>query len=397
MINRKLNICELLKSGHSAFLFGPRGVGKTVLANQFLDQVPHSVIVDLLSLESYRRFVADPSLFRAEIEQHLQKHSATERLVVLIDEVQKMPQLLDEVHYFIEKYKPRIQFLLTGSSARKLKRTGVNLLAGRAWTLRLHPLSSQEINIDLNRALTIGTLPEYYQSENSHAKRSLKSYVDTYLREEILQEALVRQANNFVRFLDVSAQVNGDSVNYTAVARECGVSMKTAQDYFQILSDTFLAFRIDGWSYSVRKQLRQSPKYYIFDCGVLNAMAGELNTELRTGTYRYGKLFETLVINELIRANDYSESMFRFQYWRTSTGIEVDLVMTRGLNEIPKAIEIKSSSAPKESNLKGLAAFAKENEKAHLYCLCRTPREYRVGNVTVLPWQEGIEILFQTS
>lgn len=397
MINRRLNLCELLKSGHSAFLSGPRGVGKTVLANHFLDQVLHSVLVDLLSLESYRRYVAEPGLFRAEIEQHLQRHSASERLVVFIDEVQKMPELLDEVHYLIEKYKPWIQFLLTSSSTRKLKRTGVNLLAGRAWTLRLHPLSSQELDIDLNRALTIGTLPEYYQSENSHATRSLKTYVDTYLREEILQEAIVRRANNFVRFLDISAQVNGNPVNYSAVARDCGVSTKTAQEYFQILSDTLLAFRIDGWSHSIRKQLRQSPKFYVFDCGVLNAMAGELNSELRVGSYRYGRLFETLVVSELIRANDYSESMFRFNYWRTSTGMEVDMIMTRGFNDIPKAIEIKSSSAPKESDLKGLAAFAKENEKACLYCLCRTPREYKVGNVTVLPWQEGIEYLFQTS
>ena len=357
MINRKLNIVALLKDGHSAFLFGPRGVGKTVLANQFVDQAPHSVFIDLLSLESYRRYVAEPGFFREELEQHLQKISTSKRLVVLIDEVQKMPDLLDEVHYFIEKYKPRIQFLLTGSSARKLKRQGVNLLAGRAWTLRLHPLSSQEINISLQRALTIGTLPEFYQYEDSHAKRSLTTYVDTYLREEVLQEALVRQTNNFVRFLDVSGQMNGSPANYTAVARDCGVSTKTAREYFQILSDTLLAFRVDGWRHSIRKQLRQSPKYYIFDCGILNAMTGELNTELRAGTYRYGKLFETFVVNELVRANDYLESRFRFHYWRTSTGREVDLIMTRGSDDVPKAIEIKSGSMPKESDLKGLSAF----------------------------------------
>ena len=397
MINRKLNIGELLKDGHSAFLLGPRGVGKNVLANQFLDQAPHSVFIDLPSLESYRRYIAEPGLFGEEIEHHLQKISTSKRLVVLIDEVQKMPDLLNEVHYFIENDRSRIQFLLTCSNARKLKQRGVNLLAGRAWMFRMHPLSSQEINIDLQRALTIGTLPEFYQYEDSDAKRSLTTYVDTYLREEVLQEVLVRQTDSFVRFLDVSGQINGKPVNYTAVARDCGVSTKTAQEYFQILSDTLLAFRVDGWRHSIRKQLRQSPKYYIFDCGVLNAMTGELNTELRAGTYRYGKLFETFVVNELVRANDYSESRFRFHYWRTSTGREVDLIMTRGPSDAPKAIEIKSGSMPKESDLKGLLAFAKENEKAQLYCLCRTPREYSVGNVTVLPWQEGIESLFHAS
>lgn len=145
----------------------------------------------------------------------------------------------------------------------------------------------------------------------------------------------------------------------------------------------------------MRKQLRQSPKYYFFDCGVLNAVRGELQTELRVGSYRYGKLFETLVVNELIRANDYNEMGYRFHYWRTNTGMEVDLVLTRGPQDTPVAIEIKSQPSPGESDLKGLSAFASENEAAKLLCLCQTPHKYSLGAIQVMPWQQGIHALLE--
>ena len=395
MYKRKLNLSGLLKQKKSAFLFGPRGVGKTVLAQDYLSLVRHAESIDLLSLEVYRRYVAEPGLFRLEIEQRLRDIPAKETLTVLVDEVQKLPRLLDEVHYLIERHKGQVQFLLTGSSARKLKRSGANLLAGRAWTLKLHPLSSQELVPDLRKALTIGTLPGIYQETSSSAKRSLKAYVETYLREEVMQESLVRKIDHFIRLLDVAGQVNGEPLNCTAIARDTGVSVKTVQEYFDILADTLIAFRIDGWSYSVRKQLRQSPKYYFFDCGVLNAVRGELQTELKSSSYRYGKLFETFIVNELSRANDYDESGYRFHYWRTNTGMEVDLVLARGPNDLPRAVEIKSQASPKESDLKGLIAFASENNKANLFCLCQTPRKYTLGPIQVLPWQKGIEVLLQ--
>ena len=395
MYERKLKLFSLLKQKKSAFLFGPRGVGKTVLAQDYLSRVQHAEGIDLLSLDVYRRYIAEPGLFRLEIEQRLRDIPAHDTLTVLVDEVQKLPGLLDEVHYLIERYKGQVQFLLAGSSARKLKRSGANLLAGRAWTLKLHPLNSQELVPDLRKALTIGTLPGIYQEPQSSAKRSLKAYVETYLREEVMQESLVRKIDHFIRLLDVAGQVNGEPVNFTAIARDSGVSVKTAQEYFDILVDTLIAFRIDGWSHSVRKQLRQSPKYYFFDCGVLNAMRGELQTELKPGSYRYGKLFETFIVNELIRANDYNESDYRFHYWRTNTGMEVDLVLTRGPNDVPRAVEIKSQASPKESDLKGLMAFASEHNKANLFCLCQTPRQYALGPIRVLPWQKGIEALLQ--
>ena len=395
MYERKLNLIKLLKEKKSAFLFGPRGVGKTVLAQHYLTRAGHAASIDLLSLDALRRYISEPGLFRLEIEQRLKDIPPRQTLTVLVDEVQKLPGLLDEVHYLVETHKGRVQFLLTGSSARKLKRSGANLLAGRAWTLKLHPLSSQEVEPDLRKALTIGTLPGIYQEAPSSARRSLKAYVETYLKEEVMQELLIRRIDRFIRLLDIAGQVNGEPVNYTSVARDSGVSVKTAQEYFDILVDTLIAFRIDGWSHSVRKQLRQGPKFYFFDCGVLNAVRGELQTELKSGSYRYGKLFETFVVNELIRANDYSETGYRFNYWRTSTGQEVDLVLTRGPQDTPKAIEIKSQSSPGESDLKGLRAFASENNTAELFCLCRTTHKYSLGPIQVLPWQDGIKALLR--
>jgi predicted AAA+ superfamily ATPase len=396
MFKRKLNLAGLLKQQKSAFLFGPRGVGKTVLAHDYLKQIRYSESIDLLSLDAYRRYISEPGLFRLEIEEGIKQLPTNETLTVLIDEIQKLPALLDEVHYLIERHKGKIQFLLTGSSARKLKRTGgANLLAGRAWSLKLHPLSSQEIETDLRKALTTGTLPGICQEQPDSAKRSLKAYVDTYLREEIMQELLVRKIEQFVRLLDVAGQANGEPVNFTAMARDSGVSVKTAQEYFDILVDTLIAFRIDGWSYSVRKQLRQSPKYYFFDCGVLNAIRGELHTELKPGSYRYGKLYETFIVNELIRANDYLETDYRFHYWRTNSGMEVDLVLSRGPNDQPRAVEIKSNSSPDAADIKDLQAFASENTDARLFCLCPTTRKYSLGGVTILPWQKGIEVVLR--
>ena len=395
MYERKLNLAKLLGEKKSAFLFGPRGVGKTVLAQNYLTQVPYTESIDLLSLDTFRRYIVEPSLFRLEIEDRLREIPAQETLTVLIDEVQKLPELLDEVHYLIERHRSRVQFLLTGSSARKLKRSGANLLAGRAWTLKLHPLSSQEVELNFRKALSIGTLPGFYQETLSSARRSLKAYVETYLKEEVIQELLIRKIDHFIRLLDIAGQVNGEPVNYSSIARESGVSVKTAQEYFDILVDTLIAFRVDGWSHSIRKQLRQNPKYYFFDCGVLNAVRGELQTELKSSSYRYGKLFETFIVNELIRTNDYNETGYRFYYWRTSTGLEVDLILTRGPQDAPRAIEIKSQTSPGESDMKGLRAFASENKIAELFCLCQTTRKYSFGPIQVLPWQQGLEILFR--
>ena len=390
MINRLLDLDSELKANRSAFLFGPRGVGKTLLGREFLTRQPVSLGIDLLNLDTYRRYLAEPALFRTECERLIQPGRV---LTVLIDEVQKLPGLLDEVHYLLERHKGRVRFLLTGSSARKLKRGQANLLAGRAWTLKLHPLTALEVDLDLDRALRFGTLPAIYL-EDEAPQRTLRAYVETYLKEEILQESLVRKAEPFVRFLDVAGQQSGEPVNFSQVARDCGVSVKTTQDYFSILLDTLVAFRVDGWARSVRKQLRQAPKYYVFDCGVLNALRGELETSLKPASFRHGKLFEHFVVCECVRLNDYFERNYKFRYWRTNSGMEVDLILSRGAYETPVTVEIKAQPDPGESDLRSLAAFAAENPKAELICLCRTPRAYRIGPVDVLPWTDGLRRLF---
>ena len=391
MVNRSLNLSQLLKTNKSAFLFGPRGVGKTSLSQQFVASLPPFLEIDLLQHEFFSRYISNPGLFGKEVEAQLKDRAV---LTVFIDEVQKLPALLDEVHSLMERHKGHVRFLLTGSSARKLKRGGANLLAGRAWSLHLHPLTHLECDIDLSRALQFGTLPAVYL-EDSVPQRTLKAYVETYLKEEIMQEALVRRVDAYVRFLDVAGQMNGEPINYTKMAMDCGVSTKTSQEHVAILVDTLIAFQVNAWTYSIRKQLRQSPKIYFFDCGVLNAIRGELGTQLKRGTYRYGKLFETFVVQELFRLNDYMETGYRFYYWRTNTGLEVDIVLSRGAAQRPIAIEIKSKEAPQGMDLHALKSFRSENKDALLYCLSDSPRSYKIGDVMVYPWREGLHRIFK--
>ncbi len=390
MVNRLLDIKKILGQHRSALLLGPRGVGKTRLSKEFIKTCSLFLEINLLHHDLFTRYVTQPSLFRHEVEFHLRPNAL---LTVFVDEVQKIPALLDEVHGLLEEHKGRVRFLLTGSSARKLKRGGANLLAGRAWTLKLHPLTHRECSLDLARALQFGTLPAMYLEEEM-PERTLKTYVETYLREEIMQEALVRRLDGYVRFLDMAGQMNGEPLNFAALARESGVTTKTIQGYVDILVDTLVVFRFDAWTRSVRKQLRHSPKIYFFDCGVLNALSGELGTELKKSSYRYGKLFETFIVQEMVRLNDYMDAGFRFYYWRTNTGLEVDVVLSRGHAHPPIAIEIKSKPSPGASDLHALISFAAENEVTALYCFCTTPHAYKVGEVTVYPWQEGLSRLF---
>lgn len=391
MIKRVVNLEKLLSEHQSAFLLGPRGTGKSVLSTQYLSTRKHSYNINLLHLDIYRRYLTDPSLFRREIESKIPTKGV---LAVLIDEVQKLPALLDEVHNLIESHKRRVQFLLTGSSARKLKRGRANLLAGRAWKLSLHPLCSLEIDIELEKALRYGTLPAIYL-EDTAPERTLQAYVDVYLREEIMQESLVRKVDNFVRFLDVAAQMNAEPINFSNLAKEAGVAVKTTQEYFSILEDTLIAFRLNGWSHSLRKQLLQAPKFYFFDCGVINAFQGELKSPLKQSSFRYGKLFESLVIQEGFRLNDYFEANFSLQYWRTNTNQEVDLILNRGARKKPFAIEIKSKPNVSAKDLSGLFAFASDNKGANLFCLCQTPEKYVIEDIPILPWQSGLREIFK--
>jgi len=397
MVDRLLNLAGVLGVRRSAFLFGARGVGKTSLVKDWIKNRSAKdragvLQIDLLRPSEFSRYIKDPAQFEEDIEAALNRHK---RVTVFVDEVQKVSTLLDLVHRLIENHKGTLQFILTGSSARKLKRGGANLLAGRAWTLKLHPLTHCEGVDDLTRALHFGSLPAIYFDPEG-AEMTLRAYLDSYLREEILQEGLVRRLDGFMRFLEVAAQMNGEPANYASIARQAGVSANTCQDFFSILSDTWIAFRLDGWDRSVRKQLLQAPKYYWFDCGVLNAARGDLRSELQKSSSRYGNLFETWVVQELFRLNDYARTDLKFHYWRTNTGLEVDILVSQGRADPHLAIEIKSQNAPREADLRGLLAFHAEYPKARLTCWCSTPRPYEIGPIQVLPWKEGLADLFDS-
>lgn len=392
MVQRLLDLKKLLGKEGSSFLFGARGTGKTHLAGALALQRAPVLQIDLLDPKSFLRYLNHPEMLREEVHAAWEE-AGKKTLFVLIDEVQKAPALLDVVHALFNENPKRVQFLLTGSSARKLKRGGANLLAGRAYVAHLHPLTHREVRLDLSKALQFGTLPGLYLSE-AKPEAWLDAYVGTYLKEEIQQEALVRKLDSFTRFLEFAAQAHGEPVNFSKMARQGIASVPTIQEYFSILVDTLIAFRLDGWSASVRRQLLQAPKYYFFDCGVLNALRGELRTEARASSFRYGRLFETWVILEMIRLNDYADTGYRFAYWRTNTGLEVDVIMYRNVLDSPIAVEIKSGDSPAEQDLKSLFAFHKENPKAKLYCFCQAPRPRLVRGVHILPWHEGLETLF---
>ena len=392
MIARELDLSTRLRSGASILLLGPRGVGKTALARQCVAEFPDVLSVNLLEPGTYERYLQTPGHLQADIEWQLEKRA---RLLVFIDEVQKIPELLDVVHLIYENFRPRCQFLLTGSSARKLKRGGANLLAGRLQALHLHPLTHREISLPWERLLRTGTLPGIV-ADNPDPEESLRAYVFAYLKEEVLEEALVRKIDAFSRFLELAAQYHGEPLHASKVAKAARVAPNTALEYFHILEDTMVGYRLPGWSASVRKQLRSAPKFYLFDHGVVNALRGELRIELRPHTSRFGKLFEAYIIQEAFRANDYGRLDLKFSYWQTSSDQEVDLIVSRGAGEPLAAIEIKSGERPDPPDWKGLHLFRQDYPAVPLYCWCRSPVPYRgPDGVEVLPWRQGLELLQQ--
>jgi predicted AAA+ superfamily ATPase len=311
-----------LPPNHSLFLFGPRQTGKsTMLRSVFNPQT--TLYFDLLQSGDYLRFSANPALFREEVLALDPKITH-----VVIDEVQRIPQLLNDVHSILEGPRPRV-FVLSGSSARKLKRSQANLLAGRAWTFHLYPLTSIELGgrFLLSRALQYGSLPNIYlDNDDTSAQRTLRSYVDTYLQEEIQIEANVRNVGSFYKFLTLAADASGSIVNYSSLAHDTGVSVNTMREFFRILEDTLIGSFLPAFTKSVTKRLIKHPKFLFFDTGVRNALLGRANVPLSEGTAEFGRSFEHFVILELVRVNAYKEKSYRFSYYRTANGSEVDLV-----------------------------------------------------------------------
>lgn len=382
MIKRQLNL-KAFK--HSMFLFGPRQVGKTYLINNTLSP---DRCINLLELSEFLRYSNDPSLLSKDIA-----FLRNEKLLVVIDEIQRCPALLNEVQLIMGS-RPGVQFILTGSSARKLKRAGVNLLGGRAITLHLHPLTHEELTnlFILEEVLRSGTIPSIFLEKNyQEKKRLLQSYVETYLKEEIQQEALTRNVPAFSKFLELSSFENGNILNFQNIAREVGINSKTIKEYFYILQDTLLGFFLYPFAKSHRTRLISHPKFYLFDLGVAAALRGELSRELIPGSPPYGKSFEHFIILEVKRLLDYREREAKMSFYRTTDSAEVDLILEFGPDIW--AVEIKASSQPQLSDIRGLRNFVKDHRTAKAICVCQTIRPFIAGGIEFLPWQDFMKLL----
>ncbi len=365
------------RGDESCFLWGPRQTGKTTLLQ---DLFPTSPRYNLLLASEARRLSTNPSLMREELLA-----SPSGNRPIIIDEVQKIPELLDEAQALIVENK--MQFIFCGSSARKLKRQGANLLGGRAMRFELFPLVFPEIpDFDLIRALNHGLLPRHYLAENP--KEMLDAYVGEYLKEEIVAEALVRNVPAFSKFLEAAAFCNGEVVNYTNIAAECGVSSPTVKEYFQILFDTLLARYVPAFIKKPKRRVIESPKFYYFDVGLPNFLLKRENIVPKTELF--GKAFEHFIYQELIAHSHYSGVKYPISYWRTASQIEVDFVL--GDHEI--ALEVKGSDNTGYGHLKGLKAFEEEYTTKHSILISTDEKPRKINNQTILPWKIFLEKLW---
>ncbi len=380
---------RLLKppSNSSFFLLGPRGTGKTHLLKQHFSGVKVHYI-DLLDPDVYETLSLHPKTLKERLAA-----LPSETRWVIIDEVQRIPAFLDLAHQQIEE--GRFLFALTGSSARKLKRGGTNLLAGRAFVNHLYPLTATEMgsSFSLDEALRWGSLPRLTSLGSDEEKRKyLRSYSQTYLQEEIIQEQVVRNLTPFRRFLMVAAQMSGQVVNFSKIARDIGSTVPSVQGYFQILEDTLMGFLLDPFHESIRKRQRENPKFYFFDTGVLRALQQTLTLDLLPHTYAYGTIFEHFVINEIRRLESYAEKDFRFSYLRTKDDVEIDLIIERPGQ--PRAlVEIKSSDHITRDDLSSLRRLAPDIPNSHSFCLSLDPTPKVIEGIRCLPWQQGLEAL----
>ncbi len=357
---------------NSFFLLGPRGTGKSLFIRKtFTD----SIYINLLEDQVFQSLVANPSRLESMIPTGFKKR-------VVIDEIQKIPALLDEVHRLIEEKK--IRFVLTGASARKLKKTGANLLAGRAHSQRSYPLTAYELKDQFNikHALKTGLLPKAYLEHE--AKGFLASYVITYLKEEILQEGLVRNIGTFSRFLEAASFSQGQVLNISNVSADCSVERKTVTNYFQILEDLLLVHMLDVFSLRAKRELIKHRKFFFFDVGVFQQIRprGPLDSEQEI----LGASVETLVLQELIARNEYQNWNYKICYWHTKNHIEVDFVLygARGLF----AIEVKSSSRIRPQDLDGLLEFKKDYPMAKLIFLYSGNETKIFKDVQIIPLEK---------
>lgn len=377
-----------IPTDQSFFLFGPRQTGKTTLLRELFS--PEATYVyDLLKTEEYRRLANNPSLLREEVSTRNPKITH-----IMLDEIQRVPELLNEVHSLLESPNPP-HFILSGSSARKLKRAKANLLAGRALTCHLFPLTAKELGerFSLQKALQLGSLPSVYLADSEAvACDRLRSYVETYLKEEIELEAQARGIGQFIRFLTIAGFENGNVLNFSNIARETGTQYPTVKSYFQILEDTLMGQFLFPYSKSQRKRLSKHPKFYFFDLGVTRALTKKLTVPLEPHTSEFGHAFEHFVLLEVLRESNYKKLDLLFSFYRTEKGAEVDLII-----ETPRgqtyAMEIKGTDIIDSTHLRGLRSFAEICPTAKLGCACLAPRKRNIGNINVFPWQDWMEWL----
>ncbi len=370
-INRLLNLESLLEK-KSLFLLGPRQTGKTSLIRHTLSKAK---VYDLLDTSVFLTMSQNPGRLAQEL--------TTKDRIVVIDEIQRLPILLNEVHRLIESRG--IHFLLTGSSARKLRRGGVNLLGGRARTKYLHPLTSRELgkHFDLLRAIQRGLIPSIYFSDDPDA--DLKAYAGSYLQQEIVAEGAARNVPAFSRFLKVAALCNGTIVNFTNVASDAQVPRTTVYEYFEILQDTLVLHELPAWRRSEKRKPLVSSKYYFFDIGVTAALQGR---EFRPGTPEFGEAFESMLFHELSCYRDYMTSE-PLGYWRSTSGFEVDFILGGHT-----AIEAKAKENVSAQDLKSLRALAEEKKLKRYVCVSMENRPRTVDGISVLPCKDFLSGLW---
>ncbi len=374
MYKRTLNLPKLLEK-KSFFLFGPRATGKTTLIDYTLKD---ALVIDLLESKTFSTLVRNPSALSEII--------TNDKQLVVIDEVQKLPEILDEVHRLIQKRK--ITFLLTGSSARKLKHGAANLLGGRAREASLFPLVSKEIeDFNLLKMLNNGGLPEIYDSDEP--EEDLGAYVDTYLREEIKAEAVTRNISAFVEFLDALAISNGQEMNYESFASDLQISPSTLKNYLQILEDTLIGFRISGFTKTKKRKSVSRAKHYLFDLGVTRYLAQVGKIKLKSK--QFGDALEHFIILEIRAYLAYERKRLELNYWRSTSQFEVDLLIGEKV-----AIEVKSTNNPSSKHFKGLKALKEENIIEEFYLIYTGDRIRKTeDNITVLPYQIFLKRLWR--
>ncbi len=376
----RLLVIDLPKR-QSAFLWGPRKVGKTTLLRE---KFPESIFIDFLQTDTFLEYTKSPFLLR---ERLMARKEQANQYPVIIDEVQKVPHVLDEVHWLIENQG--INFILCGSSARKLKRGQANLLGGRAWRFELFPLVSKEVeNLDLLRALNHGLIPSHYQQKNY--QRSLRGYVQDYLKEEVFHEGLTRNIPAFSRFFEAMGYSHGSLINYTNIARECGVTSKTVKEYYQILVDTLLGtFVLPFKKRQERQVISKAPKFYLFDPGVAGAII-KRTVEEEKGEL-FGNAFEHFIYLEMLAHSSYHEIDYSINFWRTKSGQEVDLVLGDG--EV--AVEVKGSAMVDKRALRPLKSFIELYSPRQAIVVCNEKEERLHDGIRIMPWRLFLQQLWQ--